>query len=145
VHPSPSPARADFSTMMRCTPEIGNRHSVCTLWLSLCLYLCDLCWNFETIYGGYRNRVGIGLPYRPARLHRVGVIDSLESILGLLESLKIRALCTELAVFSVWALIHAVAGQKVGYGLCIPHACTNQDVRWDSSIQEGRAASKSHH
>jgi hypothetical protein len=76
-----------------------------------------------------RNRIGLGLPYRPARLHRVGGIDSLESILGLLKSLKILALCTELAVFSVWALIHAVAGQKVGYGLCIPDACTNQDVR----------------
>jgi hypothetical protein len=31
VHPSPSPARADFSIMMGCTPEIGNRHCVCTL------------------------------------------------------------------------------------------------------------------
>jgi hypothetical protein len=40
---------------------------------------------------GARNRVGIGLSYRPARLHRRG-IDSLESIPGLLKSLKIRAL-----------------------------------------------------
>ncbi len=34
VHPHPplSPARADFSIMMGCTPEIGNRHSVFTLW-----------------------------------------------------------------------------------------------------------------
>jgi hypothetical protein len=30
-HPPPSPARADFSIMMGNTPEIGNRHSVCTL------------------------------------------------------------------------------------------------------------------
>ncbi len=28
VHPPPSPARADFSIMMGCTPEIGDRHSV---------------------------------------------------------------------------------------------------------------------
>jgi hypothetical protein len=31
VHPPPSPARADFSIMMECTPEIGNRHNECTL------------------------------------------------------------------------------------------------------------------
>ncbi len=41
---------------------------------------------------GARNRVGIGLSYWPARGHKAGVIDSLESILGLLKSLKIRAL-----------------------------------------------------
>jgi hypothetical protein len=41
---------------------------------------------------GARNRVGIGLSYRPARLHiKPGGIGSLESILGLLKSLKIRA------------------------------------------------------
>jgi hypothetical protein len=34
-----------------------------------------------------RNRVGIGLPFRPARLHRLA-----ESILGLLKSLKIPSL-----------------------------------------------------
>jgi hypothetical protein len=32
VHPPPSPARADFSIMMGCMPQIGNRHSVCILW-----------------------------------------------------------------------------------------------------------------
>jgi hypothetical protein len=46
-----------------------------------------------------RNRVGTGLSYWPARLYRLAElipwnrvlgIDSLESILGLLESLKIR-------------------------------------------------------
>jgi hypothetical protein len=39
---------------------------------------------------GARNRVGIGLSYRPARLHRLS-----ESIPGLLKSLKIRALLTD--------------------------------------------------
>jgi hypothetical protein len=29
--PPPSPARADFSIMMECTPEIGNLRSVCTV------------------------------------------------------------------------------------------------------------------
>jgi hypothetical protein len=29
------------------------------------------CWNFRTIYAGTRNRVRIGLSYRPARLHRL--------------------------------------------------------------------------
>jgi hypothetical protein len=37
---------------------------------------------------GARNRVGIGLSYRTARLH--SGIGSLESILGLLKSLKIQ-------------------------------------------------------
>ncbi len=40
-----------------------------------------------------RNRVGIGLSYRPARLQRLAEsIYSLESFLGRLKSLKIRAL-----------------------------------------------------
>jgi hypothetical protein len=39
-----------------------------------------------------RNRVGIGLSYRPARLHYTAWQNgSLESILGLYKSLKIRA------------------------------------------------------
>jgi hypothetical protein len=42
---------------------------------------------------GTRKRVGIGLSYRPARLHRLlAEFDSLDSIPGLLKSLKIRAL-----------------------------------------------------
>jgi hypothetical protein len=41
-----------------------------------------------------RNRVGIGLSYRPARLHSLAEFGSLESILRLLKSLKIRALLT---------------------------------------------------
>jgi hypothetical protein len=38
---------------------------------------------------GARNRVGTGLSYRPARL--CSLAESLESILGLLKSLEIRA------------------------------------------------------
>jgi hypothetical protein len=41
---------------------------------------------------GARKRVGIGLSYRPARLHRLAELIPCESILGLLKSLKIRAL-----------------------------------------------------
>jgi hypothetical protein len=40
---------------------------------------------------GAENRVGIGLSYRPAKVTQSGGIGSLESILGLLKSLKIRA------------------------------------------------------
>jgi hypothetical protein len=36
---------------------------------------------------GARNRVGIGLSYRPARLHRL-----VESIPGILKRLQVRAL-----------------------------------------------------
>jgi hypothetical protein len=42
---------------------------------------------------GDSNRVGIGLSYRPCRLHRRAEIDSLESIPGLLKSLKMRLCC----------------------------------------------------
>jgi hypothetical protein len=41
---------------------------------------------------GTRIGVGIGLSYRPARLHIGWRNDYLHSILGLLKSLKIRAL-----------------------------------------------------
>jgi hypothetical protein len=40
---------------------------------------------------GARSRVGLELPYRPARKHRQAELISLESIPGLLKSLKIRA------------------------------------------------------
>ncbi len=60
------------------------------------------CWNLQRLTlasirnlkfsMGARKRLGIGLSYRPARLHRLhGGIYSLESISGLLKSLKIRA------------------------------------------------------
>jgi hypothetical protein len=38
VHPPPSPARADFSIMMECTPEIGLCHSVSTLWFKVLIW-----------------------------------------------------------------------------------------------------------
>ncbi len=31
MHPSPSPGWANFSIMMKCTPESGHCHSMCTL------------------------------------------------------------------------------------------------------------------
>jgi hypothetical protein len=102
------------------------------------ILIAILRWNFRTIYGGLgrnpvgiglsyragilehstgtRNRLGKGLPYRPARLHRLAELISWnrflcslkvlkyrlrpprlhwleESIPGLLKSLKIRAQC----------------------------------------------------
>jgi hypothetical protein len=42
--------------------------------------------DFRTIYWGYRNQVGIGLSYQPARPH------FLDSIPGPFESLKIPSL-----------------------------------------------------
>jgi hypothetical protein len=35
VRPPTSPGMADFSRMMGCTPETGNRHSVGARWLKL--------------------------------------------------------------------------------------------------------------
>ncbi len=50
-------------------------------------------WNCAGIFKqsmGARNREGTGLSYRPSRLHGLTELDgSMESILGLLESLKI--------------------------------------------------------
>jgi hypothetical protein len=73
-----------------------------------------------------RNRVGIWLSYRPAaRLHSTqhGGIGSLESILGLLKSLKIRAL---FAVVSFGLLpdkpllsLYGTEWRKCVYGLSI--------------------------
>ncbi len=51
VHPPPLPARADFS-IMGCAPEIGNRHSVCTLRLLLAKApLLVQCRAMSPIYG----------------------------------------------------------------------------------------------
>jgi hypothetical protein len=40
---------------------------------------------------GARNRLGMGLSYRPSRLHRLSEFIPFESIPGLHERLKIRA------------------------------------------------------
>jgi hypothetical protein len=48
------------------------------------------CWNFK-LSMGTRNRLGIGLSCRPARLRRLSeLIDSVESISEFLKRLKIR-------------------------------------------------------
>jgi hypothetical protein len=54
--------------------------------------LCSVLVFFLKQSMGARNRFGIGLTYRPARLHRLAGIDSLESIPGAFKSVKIRAL-----------------------------------------------------
>ncbi len=62
--------------------------------LSLCVpnsateYCC--AGIFKQIMGA-RNRVGIGLSYRPARLHSLAELVPWNLYLGLLKSLKIRA------------------------------------------------------
>ncbi len=64
---------------------------------------------------GARNRVGIGLSYRPARLH-AGGIDSLEYIPGLLKSLKIWALYTRTCILHVQCVRGGSMGSKEGRG-----------------------------
>jgi hypothetical protein len=63
-----------------------------------------MCSSFKTYYHGgtcagileqsmgAMNRLGIGLSYRPDRSTKAGGIDSLESISGILKSLKIPPL-----------------------------------------------------
>jgi hypothetical protein len=51
----------------------------------------NLCWNFRTIYGGYRSQLSRKRVAVPAR-QATGGIDFLESIPGLLKSLKIPSL-----------------------------------------------------
>jgi hypothetical protein len=64
---------------------------------------------------GVRNRVGIGLSYRSARLKRLAELIpclaySLESILGLLKSLKIRAQYCNVPVTG--------CGDTIAFSLC---------------------------
>jgi hypothetical protein len=77
-----------------------------------------------------RNRVGIWLSYRPAaRLHSTqhGVIGSLESILGLLKSLKIQALFAVVSFGKIQFLLpekpllslYGTEWRECGYGLSI--------------------------
>ncbi len=100
---------------------------------------------------GARHRVGIGLLYRPARLHSLaefipwnrfrgpihvqkyqlstqhGGIGSLESILGLLKSLKIRALFAVVSFGKIQFLLsekpllslYGTEWRECGYGLSI--------------------------
>ncbi len=49
------------------------------------------CWYFKQSMGA-RNRVGIGLSYRPARLYSLAELVPWNRFLGPLKSLKIRAL-----------------------------------------------------
>jgi hypothetical protein len=58
---------------------------------------------------GARNRVGIGLSYRPARLHRADGINPLESIPGLHKRLKIRALWGTYPILFVGAVMEDVS------------------------------------
>jgi hypothetical protein len=51
----------------------------------------QLCWYFKQSMGT-RNRVGIGLSYRPDRLHRLVELVSWNQFPGLHKSLKIRFL-----------------------------------------------------
>ncbi len=67
-------------------------HDICCSYRSFVIYFCMTSSQKSM---GARNRVGMGLSYRPARLHRADGIDFLESILWLLKSLKIRALKAE--------------------------------------------------
>jgi hypothetical protein len=58
-----------------------------------------LCWNFKKICGT-RNRVGIGLSYRPARLHRLSelivvLLGSLSDLMSQGPQGHAKSLCAE--------------------------------------------------
>ncbi len=61
--PSPhSPARVDFSIMMGCTPEIDNRHTVCTLWdihIGLHKHCTVLCTHCTVLVGKSSTRLDV--------------------------------------------------------------------------------------
>jgi hypothetical protein len=52
------------------------------------MYIC--CAGIFKQCVGTRNRVGIGLSYRPARLHRFAELIPWHRLLGSFKSLKIR-------------------------------------------------------
>jgi hypothetical protein len=54
-----------------------------------------ICAGICKQYVGVRNRVGIGLSYRPARLHRLAELNPWNRFLDSLKSLEIRALHEE--------------------------------------------------
>ncbi len=66
VHPPPSLARADFSIMMGRTPEIGNRLSVCTLWVKLQWKGHTVCIQWDGFFDFfYTYRFGTGTLHNP--------------------------------------------------------------------------------
>ncbi len=80
------------TSFVTCSPT-GKQGIVSGILSSLAHSIVQ-CWNFRTIYEGYRNRVGVGLSYRQAT--KAGGINSLESIPELLKSLKIPSQYTML-------------------------------------------------
>jgi hypothetical protein len=66
---------------------------------------------------GARNRVGTWLSYRPAKLHssQPGGTGYLESILGLLKSLKIPALSRNWVVVLARQALHRLAESILGF------------------------------
>jgi hypothetical protein len=66
--------------------RFSNTETKILRWRLLLLQFdCALCWNFQTIYGGYRNRIGIGLSYRPAKLHNLAESVPWNRFLGSLK------------------------------------------------------------
>ncbi len=59
MHPPPSPAGANFSIMMECTPKSGRCHSVCTLRFKLFFsYSCVLSGIPDALHRGEIPRFG---------------------------------------------------------------------------------------
>jgi hypothetical protein len=94
--------------------------------LKYCLFFSEKVFLALNVYYGIfkqsmgaRNRVGIGLLYRAARLHIVGGIGSLESILGLLISLNIRA--TKVVHYKYAHTVGKEVGKLISLVFCIPN------------------------
>ncbi len=51
-------------------PQVMQKVSILADFLHTKIQTKILCWNFRMVYGA-RNRVGIGLLYHPARIHRL--------------------------------------------------------------------------
>jgi hypothetical protein len=77
-----------------------------------CVLKRNQCWNFQTVYGGQeQSRKRVVVPARQAS--QQGGIVSLESILGLLKSLKIWALVGFARLICIFSILFTVAAHLI--------------------------------
>ncbi len=91
LHRTPHPHLRLLSSPLRLRPRMVKIVPYQSLWQRKRLYLDDYRAGIFKESMGTRNRGGIGLPYRPARLHRLAEFIPWNRFLGSINVLKIRA------------------------------------------------------